>query len=201
MATRWRPGSCCARSRTCRCFVGYRTKLAQLASFVAVISLHGRVMFIQIGGDVALSELVFWTLFLPLGRRFSVDSLVEELRHVVRGEPRPARPNGVAAFACFALLLAARGRLSFQRLAEERAHVARRLALALRARARSDHHALRLGAAERAHAVDVRVSHPRGAARRSARSRLAPFPRGEAHRALVSPSPRSWASTSGSPRS
>ena len=85
--------------------VGYRTKLAQLASFVAVISLHGRVMFIQIGGDVALSELVFWTLFLPLGRRFSVDSLLEELRHVVRGEPRPARPNGVAAFACFALLL------------------------------------------------------------------------------------------------
>jgi hypothetical protein len=85
--------------------VGYRTKLAQLASFVAVISLHGRVMFLQIGGDVVLSELVFWTLFLPLGRRFSVDSLVLELRHVVRAESRPARPQGVAAFACFALLL------------------------------------------------------------------------------------------------
>ena len=85
--------------------VGYRTKLAQLASFVAVLSLHGRVMFIQIGGDVALSELVFWTLFLPLGRRFSLDSLLEELRHVVRGEPRAARPHGVVAFACFALLL------------------------------------------------------------------------------------------------
>jgi hypothetical protein len=85
--------------------VGYRTKLAQLASFVAVLSLHGRVLFIGIGGDVALSELSFWTLFLPLGRRFSVDSLIEELRFVTRGEQRPERSPGVPAFACFALLL------------------------------------------------------------------------------------------------
>lgn len=85
--------------------VGFRTKLAQLASFVAVLSLHGRVMFIQIGGDVALSELAFWTLFLPLGRRFSIDSLVRELRHGASEEPRPAGPPGVPALACFALLL------------------------------------------------------------------------------------------------
>jgi hypothetical protein len=85
--------------------VGFRTKLAQLASFVAVVSLHGRVMFIQIGGDVVLSELAFWTLFLPLGRRFSADSLIRELRHTARDESPPARPPAVSAFACFALLL------------------------------------------------------------------------------------------------
>ncbi|HEX6272760.1 MAG TPA: HTTM domain-containing protein [Polyangiaceae bacterium] len=86
-------------------FVGYRTKLAQLASFVAVLSLHGRVMFIGIGGDIVLSSLVFWTLFLPLGRRFSVDSLIDELRSLAREEPRAERPSGVTHLACFALLL------------------------------------------------------------------------------------------------
>jgi hypothetical protein len=85
--------------------VGYKTKLAQFASFVAVICLHGRVMFLQIGGDVALSELSFWTLFLPLGRRFSVDALLERLCFLERGEAMPERPRRVAAFACFALLL------------------------------------------------------------------------------------------------
>jgi hypothetical protein len=84
--------------------VGYKTKLAQIASFVAVVCLHGRVMFLQIGGDVALSELSFWTLFLPLGRRFSIDALLEQLRFLERGEAMPERPRGVAAFACFALL-------------------------------------------------------------------------------------------------
>ncbi len=85
--------------------VGYRTKVAQIVSFVAVVSLHGRVMFLQIGGDVAMSELSFWTLFLPLGRRFSVDSLLEKLRFLERGEPVPERPRGVSSLACFALLV------------------------------------------------------------------------------------------------
>jgi hypothetical protein len=85
--------------------VGYRTKVAQLASFVAVLSLHGRVMFIGIGGDVALSSLVFWTLFLPLGRRFSVDSLIDELRSAARGEPRAEKPVVVTHLACTALLV------------------------------------------------------------------------------------------------
>jgi hypothetical protein len=84
---------------------GYRTKLAQLASFVAVLSLHGRVLFIGIGGDIVLSSLVFWTLFLPLGRRFSVDSLLAELRSVARDAPRDERAAGVAHFACFALIV------------------------------------------------------------------------------------------------
>jgi hypothetical protein len=84
--------------------VGYKTKLAQVASFVAVICLHGRVVFLQIGGDVALSELSFWTLFLPLGRRFSVDALLEQLRFLERGQAVPERARGVRAFACFALL-------------------------------------------------------------------------------------------------
>ena len=60
--------------------VGNRTWLAQMASLLAVLSLHGRVLFIQNSGDVVLVELCVWTLFLPLGRRYSVDSLRARLR-------------------------------------------------------------------------------------------------------------------------
>src|SRR5438045_3007613 len=55
--------------------VGYRTRLAQVASAICVLSLHGRVLFIQNGGDVVLSELALWTAFLPTGRRLSIDAL------------------------------------------------------------------------------------------------------------------------------
>ncbi len=55
--------------------LGFRTRLAQLASLIAVLSLHGRVLFAQNSGDVVLVEICLWTSFLPLGRRYSLDSL------------------------------------------------------------------------------------------------------------------------------
>ncbi len=60
--------------------VGNRTRLAHMASLLAVLSLHGRVLFIQNSGDVVLVEICLWTLFLPLGRRYSVDSLRARVR-------------------------------------------------------------------------------------------------------------------------
>ncbi|HVT08516.1 MAG TPA: HTTM domain-containing protein [Polyangia bacterium] len=63
--------------------VGYKTRWAQVASLLAVLSLHGRVLFIQNSGDVALVELCVWTCFLPLGRRYSLDAS----RAPVRREP------------------------------------------------------------------------------------------------------------------
>jgi predicted DCC family thiol-disulfide oxidoreductase YuxK len=59
---------------------GWHTRLAQLASFLCVLSLHARTIFIQNGGDVVLSELALWTLFLPTGTRWSLDSLLASLR-------------------------------------------------------------------------------------------------------------------------
>jgi hypothetical protein len=56
-------------------FFGVRTKLAQVASLVAVLSLHGRCEFVQNGGDAVLGELTLWTCFLPLGRRYSLDAV------------------------------------------------------------------------------------------------------------------------------
>ena len=55
--------------------VGFRTKVAQVLSLVAVLSLHGRNEFIQNGGDAVLSELALWTCFLPTGRRYSLDAV------------------------------------------------------------------------------------------------------------------------------
>jgi predicted DCC family thiol-disulfide oxidoreductase YuxK len=55
--------------------VGWRTRLMQALSVVAVMSLHSRVPFLENGGDWTLGELALWTAFLPLGRRFSIDAL------------------------------------------------------------------------------------------------------------------------------
>ncbi len=54
--------------------VGYRTKLFQALAFVALVSLQSRVRPLQNGGDRSLCLLCFWTLFLPMGARFSLDA-------------------------------------------------------------------------------------------------------------------------------
>src|SRR5579862_223162 len=75
--------------------VGWRTRLMQVLSLVAVLSLHGRTTFLENGGDWTLGELALWTAFLPLGRRFSVDALRASLRR--RPEATAAELNDRAA--------------------------------------------------------------------------------------------------------
>ncbi|HVY40620.1 MAG TPA: DCC1-like thiol-disulfide oxidoreductase family protein [Polyangia bacterium] len=63
------------------CFtVGYRTRLFQVLSLALTVSLHERTLYAENFGTVVLAELLIWTLFLPLGRRFSVDALRASLR-------------------------------------------------------------------------------------------------------------------------
>jgi hypothetical protein len=63
------------------CFlVGYRTKLFHVLSLVCVTSLNARNIFVENGGTVVVNILTLWTLFLPLGERFSVDALLKSLR-------------------------------------------------------------------------------------------------------------------------
>lgn len=68
--------------------VGYRTKLFQILSLVAVVSLHSRAVILENGGDVVMNLLAGWSVFLPLGRRFSVDALLASLR--TRKENNPS---------------------------------------------------------------------------------------------------------------
>jgi hypothetical protein len=82
--------------------LGYRTRLAHVLAAICVVSLHGRVLFIQNGGDVVLSELCLWTMFLPTGRRFSIDALRERLR---RAEPAPPDTRPVVSLVVTAMIL------------------------------------------------------------------------------------------------
>ncbi len=54
--------------------VGFRTRLATALCLVLLGSLHIRNPFVLNAGDSTLLMLLFWSLFLPLGDRFSVDA-------------------------------------------------------------------------------------------------------------------------------
>jgi predicted DCC family thiol-disulfide oxidoreductase YuxK len=93
--------------------VGYRTKLAQLGTLLAVVSLNSRIAPLENGGDMVTALLCVWSLFLPLGARFSFDALLASLRR--RSEQWPTQLNDRAArgapaerlysLACCALIL------------------------------------------------------------------------------------------------
>jgi predicted DCC family thiol-disulfide oxidoreductase YuxK len=96
--------------------VGFWTRLMQVLVLVLVTSLHSRNILLENGGDVVSNILALWTVFLPLGRRFSVDALRSSFREVEehgpgalegREEPfRDRRPVVSVAFAAIVLNLA-----------------------------------------------------------------------------------------------
>jgi len=55
--------------------VGYRTRLVTLVSWLLLLSLHARNPMVLNAGDNLLLMLLFWSLFLPLGARWSVDAV------------------------------------------------------------------------------------------------------------------------------
>ena len=60
--------------------VGWRTRVAQIVALVLHVGMNGRVLLIENGGYVVNNLLLLWTVFLPLGDRFSVDALLASLR-------------------------------------------------------------------------------------------------------------------------
>lgn len=54
--------------------VGYQTRLATVGSWALLVSVNYRVPTVTTGGDVLLSMLLFWGMFLPLGARWSLDA-------------------------------------------------------------------------------------------------------------------------------
>ena len=53
---------------------GVRTRIASIASFILLLSLHNRNPMLLQGGDNLLLLLVLWGCFLPWGERASIDS-------------------------------------------------------------------------------------------------------------------------------
>ena len=64
--------------------VGFRTRIAQIASLLCMLSLHGRLLLFDNGGDVVLGLLCIWTTFLPTGRRWSIDALLAQRQAALR---------------------------------------------------------------------------------------------------------------------
>lgn len=67
--------------------IGYKTKLAQLLAIVCLLSLDNRNLHLQNGGIVVTNIVAIWTAFLPLGARFSVDSVLRSLREKKETDP------------------------------------------------------------------------------------------------------------------
>jgi len=95
------------------CFlIGWRTRLFHFLSFVMTTSLHNRMLFAENWGGVAIAALMIWTVFLPTGRRFSVDAVLASMRarrnetpeQLAAGLP-PAENTPVRSLAVLGLLL------------------------------------------------------------------------------------------------
>jgi hypothetical protein len=52
---------------------GYRTRLAGILSWIFLLSLQNRNHLILHGGDQMIRHMLFWSLLVPVGARFSVD--------------------------------------------------------------------------------------------------------------------------------
>lgn len=57
-------------------FIGYRTRLFTVLSWVMLLSLHNRNSLILQGGDDLLRMVLFWGMFIPWGARYSCDKLL-----------------------------------------------------------------------------------------------------------------------------
>ncbi len=69
--------------------VGHKTRLMTVLLWILTISLHNRNAFILQGGDEFVRMILFWAIFLPWGRVWSIDSIWKEkpanYRHVSVG--------------------------------------------------------------------------------------------------------------------
>jgi hypothetical protein len=77
--------------------VGFCTRFATVVSWFLLISLHARNPMVLQGGDLLFRTMLFWSIFLPLGARCSVDALR-------RGSSEPL-PGRVASPCTLALIL------------------------------------------------------------------------------------------------
>ena len=77
--------------------VGWRTRMATIVSWCLLASLHARNPLVINSGDSLLRMMLFWGMFLPLGRVWSVDAR--------RYSPRPANfaPELSVASGCLLL--------------------------------------------------------------------------------------------------
>lgn len=77
--------------------IGYRTRLAAIATWVLLLSLDARNPVILDSGDVLLRCMLLFALFLPLGARWSVDQ--------AKRPAEPPLPGSITSLATVAMML------------------------------------------------------------------------------------------------
>lgn len=77
--------------------VGWRTRLATFVSWVLVCSMQARNPAILHGGDDITRVMLFWSIFLPLGARWSIDARL--------GNSRSSLPQTIVTLPGVCLLL------------------------------------------------------------------------------------------------
>lgn len=94
------------------CFtIGYKTRLFHVLSAILITSLHSRNLFVENGGSVVTHSLAIWTVFLPLGRCFSVDAVRRSMRELHEhgaeqlNQREPARVEPFVSIVVLGLLL------------------------------------------------------------------------------------------------
>jgi hypothetical protein len=61
--------------------IGYRTTLFTFLCWFLMLSLHNRNGLILQGGDDLLRMILFWTMFIPWGERYSCDRLLDRVKY------------------------------------------------------------------------------------------------------------------------
>jgi hypothetical protein len=80
------------------CFmVGYRGRLSAFLTWILLLSFHIRLPINAHGGDDVLRLMFFWSIFLPVSAKYSVDAILNSGREPV--------PVSVSGFAPAAILL------------------------------------------------------------------------------------------------
>ena len=82
--------------------LGWRTRLFTLLSWIFLVSLQSRSHFILTSGDYLARMLIFWGIFLPLGRRYSMD---QKLNPVLEHPPKRILSMGTLGFLSQVLIV------------------------------------------------------------------------------------------------
>jgi len=92
----WWTGVCFAiEALAGACFMlGYRTRTSLWIAWFMMLGCHARFSPVLQAGDLLLRLLLFWSFFLPMGARFSLDSMKKRVTH-----GKDATVVGLATFA------------------------------------------------------------------------------------------------------
>lgn len=71
--------------------IGCKTRISTFITWILLVSLHNRNIMVLYGGDTLFRDLYFWSLFLPLNHRFSVDSF--------KSRAKPRKDNSYLSLA------------------------------------------------------------------------------------------------------